>query len=238
MSIMCLDLATIPDFELGARIYDLRDLSEEDISRVMFTKSREQENDIQQGVLGAHLQQVLAISVLFQDENGIRTWSAGAPESNEMSLLQDLQKLVNEQKPAVVTWNGNRSILPVLNYRYLSHGIKAPLFSVCTDLMSELSATDERNAASLGEVASVCGLSWNQAMSDDDVLSAYFEGNIELIRNNLDLNNIYTWLINQRWHMVCGKISNATLERENQQLKKVLLEENKAHLTNLAESLI
>ncbi|MDX2476526.1 MAG: hypothetical protein QNL05_04100, partial [Gammaproteobacteria bacterium] len=133
MSIMCLDLATIPDFELGARIYDLQDLSEEDISRVMFTKSRERENDIQPGVLGAHMQQVLAMSVLFQDENGIRTWSAGAPESNEMSLLQALQTLVNEQKPAVVTWNGNRSIFPVLNYRYLSHGIKAPLFSVCTD---------------------------------------------------------------------------------------------------------
>ena len=238
MSIMCLDLATIPDFELGARIYDLQDLSEEDISRVLFTKSRERENNIQPGVLGAYMQQVLAISVLFQDENGIRTWSAGAPESNEMSLLQALQKLVNEQKPAVITWNGNRSILPVLNYRYLSHGIKAPFFSVCTDLTSELSAADGRNAASLAEVAALCGLAQNEAMTDDDVLSAYFEGNIELIRNNLDLKNIYTWLINQRWQMVCGKMGSTTLERENQQLKKVLLEENKAHLTNLAESLI
>ena len=155
MSIMCLDLATIPDFDLGARIYDLQDLSEEDISRVMFTKSRERENDIQAGKLGAYMQRVLAISVLFQDENGIRTWSAGAPESNEMSLLQALQKQVNEQKPAVVTWNGNRSIFPVLNYRDLSHGIKAPLFSVCTDLMSELSATDDRNTASLGEMAAL-----------------------------------------------------------------------------------
>ena len=238
MSIMCLDLATIPDFELGARIYDLQDLSEEDISRVMFTKSRERENDTQPGELGAYMQQVLAISVLFQDENGIRIWSAGAPESNEMRLLEDLQILVNEQKPAVVTWNGNRSIFPVLNYRYLSHGIMAPLFSVCTDLMSDLSATDDRNTASLGEVAALCGLARNEAMSDDDVLSAYFEGNIELIRNNLDLKNINTWLINQRWQMVCGKIGNATLERENQQFKKVLLEENKAHLINLAESLI
>jgi predicted PolB exonuclease-like 3'-5' exonuclease len=238
MSIMCLDLATIPDFDLGARIYDLQDLSEEDISRVMFTKSRERENDIQPGELGAYMQRVLAISVLFQDENGIRTWSAGAPESNEMSLLQALQKQVNEQKPAVVTWNGNRSVFPVLNYRYLSHGIKAPLFSVCTDLMSEFSATDDRNTASLGEVAALCGLARNEEMSDDDVLSAYFEGNIELIRHNLDLKNINTWLINQRWQMVCGKVGNETLERENQQLKKVLLEENKAHLTNLAESLI
>lgn len=236
MSVIYLDIATIPDFELGARLYNLHELSEEDIARVMVTKSRE--NDINRGVIGQHMQRLLSIAVLMQDDNGIKTWSVGAPELNEAELLKSLQELADEHKPAVVSWDGNRSIFPLLNYRYLSHGLRKPLFSEHTNLITELAATNDRCAATQHEVAALCGFSSQKAMSADDVLNAYLEGSLELIHNELELNVVKIWLLNQRWQLVCGKSEQASQDVEFQRLKEALLQQDKTHLTDFAGSLI
>ncbi len=39
MSLIFFDIATVPDFKLGERLYNLRDLSDKDIARVMSTKT-------------------------------------------------------------------------------------------------------------------------------------------------------------------------------------------------------
>lgn len=234
MSVMYIDIATIPDFELGTRLYDLHDLSQEDVSRVMFTKSRE--NNSNPAVLGQHMLQIAALSVLLQDKKGIKIWSAGLPESSEANLLETLQQLIVEHKPSVVTWNGNRSILPILNYRYLSHGLQLPLLIDHLDLLTELSGTSV-DSVSLHDAAVLCGFPASRAMSGDDVLDAYLEGNIELIQNELELNIINTWLIDQRWQLVCGKVDPSSHEDKYQQFREALLQQNKSHLTKFVESL-
>ena len=133
MSIMFLYIATIPDFELVERLYDLHDLSEKDVSRVMATKNREAGNV--SGMLPQHMQRVLVISVLFQDKDSLKVWSVGDAESDEGDLLKILQRFADEYKPAVVTWCGEESIFPVLNFRYLSHGTQSPLFASHTNLL-------------------------------------------------------------------------------------------------------
>lgn len=234
MSVMYIDIATIPDFELGMRLYDLHDLSPEDVSRVMFTKSRE--NNSNPAVLGQQMLQIAAISVLLQDKKEIKIWSAGLPESSEANLLETLQQLIVEHKPSVVTWNGNRSILPILNYRYLSHGLQFPLLIDHHDLLTELSGTTV-DSVSLHDVAVLCGFPASRAMSSDDVLDAYLEGNIELIQNELELNIINAWLIGQRWQLVCGKTDPLSHEDNYRQFREALLQQNKSHLSKFVESL-
>ena len=235
MSVMYVDIATIPDFKLGTRLYDLHELSEQDVARVMATKSRE--NSSNPGDLGQHMLQVAAMSFLLHDDNGIKIRSAGVSGSTEAAMLQTLQQLMVEDKPSVVTWDGKRSILPVLNYRYLSHGLSSPQLINHVDLAVELSGSSEQDSASLHEVAVLCGFPGNRALSSDDVLNAYLEGNIGLIQNNLEQNIMNTWLLNQRWKLLCGKLDHSSHEIEYQQFKEALLKQNKAHLTNFAESM-
>ena len=235
MSVLYLDIATIPDFELGARLYDLHDLSQEDVARVMFTKSREK--TINPGVLDHHILQIAAISVLIQDGKGLKSWSTGVPGSSEASLLETLQQLTAEHKPSIVTWNGNRSIFPILNYRYLSHGLRAPLFTNYIDLATELSGTTAQDSVSLNEVAVLCGFPGNMVMTSEDVLNAYLAGNNKLIQNKLELNIMNTWLLYQRWQLLCGNIDHSSHEVEYQQLKEALLQLNKSHLTQFVEAL-
>lgn len=236
MSVMYLDIATIPDFKLGARLYNLHDLSEKDISRVMSTKSREMEN--QTGVMAQHMQRVLAMSVLFQDREGIKIWTVGDSESNEEDLLKILERYADEYKPAVVTWCGDRSIFPVLNFRYLSHNIQSPIFASHTNLMAELVGASNNEPVSLHEVAVLSGSPGNKEMTDEDTLDHYLEGRTELIRNNLELSNIHTWLIYQRWQLVKGKIDQTVFDAEKKLLKKALLQEDRIHLTNFVDALM
>lgn len=235
MSVIYFDIATIPDFELGTRLYNLHDLSQEDVSRVMVTKSRE--NHSNPGVIGQHMLQIVALSILVQDNKGIKCWSEGVPESTEANLLQTLQELIVGHQASIVTWNGNRSIFPILNYRYLSHGLHSADLVNHVDLATELSGTTGQNPLPLHDVAVLCGFPGNKAMSFDDVLDAYLEGNVELVRNGLELNIINTWLLNMRWQLVSGNIDDSSLDLEYQQFKEALMQQNKTHLTTFVESL-
>ncbi|GBE07493.1 putative 3'-5' exonuclease related to the exonuclease domain of PolB [bacterium BMS3Bbin11] len=236
MSIMLLDIATIPDFELGTRLYNLHNLSEKDIFRVMSTKSREMD-DKTEG-LALHMQRVLAISVFFQDKESIKIWSVGDSESNEVDLLKILERYADEYKPAVVTWCGDRSIFPVLNFRYLSHCIRSALFASHTNLMSELTGASNNEPVSLHEVAVLAGSPGNKKMTDEDTMNHYLEGRVELIRNNLELSNINTWLIYLRWQLVNGKIDQAGFEAEKKLLIKTLIQEDRTHLKNFVDALM
>lgn len=229
MSFMFLDIATVPDFELGERLYKLHDLSEKDISRVMATKNRESGNV--SGILPQHMQRVLVISVLFQDKESLKVWSVGDAGSDEGDLLKILQRYTDEYKPAVVTWCGDESIFPVLNFRCLSHGTQSPIFTSHTNLLSELAWTSNK-PFSLHEVAVLAGSPGNKEMSCDEVLNCYLEGDVEPVRNNLELKLINTWLIYQRWQLVIGKIDQSAYESEIQLLMMALKHEDKTHLTD------
>lgn len=235
MSIIFLDIATIPDFELGTRLYKLHDLSEKDISRVMATKNREIGDNT--GRLPQHMQRILVISVLFQDEDSIKIWSVGDAESDEGDLLKILQRYADEYKPAVVTWCGDKSIFPVMNFRYLSHGIQSPLFASHTNLLSELAGTSNNEPVSLHEVAVLAGSPGNKEMSDEDVMNNYLQGDVEQVRNNLELNLVNTWLIYQRWQLVNGKIDQSAFEDQKKLLIKTLQQEERTHLVDFADTL-
>jgi len=210
-------------------------LSEKDISRVMSTKSRETDNHT--GAFPQHMQRVLAISVFYQDKEGIKIWSVGDAESNEADLLKILERYTDEYKPAVVTWSGDREIFPVMNYRYLSHGIPLPLYASQTNLMTELAGASNNGSVPLHDLAVLAGSPEYNKMTDEDILNNYLLGDIEPVRNNLELNLINTWLIYQRWQLINGKIDQADFEAEKQLLIKTLLDEDKTHLTSFVDAL-
>ena len=216
MSVMFLDIASVPGFELGARLYGLHDLSDKDIARVMSTKNREKGRNSDE--LGQHQLQVAAISVLLQDDDGIKLQTSGGPRTDELHHLQFLTSIIDQHKPEIITWD-RRTILPVLNYRCLAHGCQTPFARVAEviDLKSELSGSEYQDSVSL---------------------HAYLEGAHELIRINLELNVIKACMIHQRWKLVCGEVDQSGLEKELQKLKKYLLQQDQTHLTNFIDALI
>lgn len=236
MSVMFLDIATIPDFELGARLYNLHDLSDKDVARVMSTKSRENNQNLDK--LDPHLLQLASVSVLILNEERVSLLSSAASGIGEQDHLQFLSTIIEQHKPEIITWDAT-SILPVLNYRYLAHAMPIPLSaeSAVVDLLSEISEFDENSNAPLHEIGVLAGLPGKIPLSDGEILNACLQGSHEQIRIQLEFNVINTCLIYQRWLLVCGEIDRTSYDRTSQLIIEQLVNIDQAHLTNYVAEL-
>jgi predicted PolB exonuclease-like 3'-5' exonuclease len=140
MNILVFDIETIPDVASGRRLYgnptEMAQLNAEDVARVM-SHYRQQQTDGQTEILRHHLQQVIAISVVFrfkgkvknkdtgqiEDKDILDVRSLAQPDASEKELVQQFFSIIKKYTPNLVSWNGNGFDLPVLHYRSLLHGV-------------------------------------------------------------------------------------------------------------------
>ena len=66
------DIETVPDTDLGRRLYDLRDLSDEHVAQIMFTKRRQETGS---EFLSHEQHRIVAISVVMRSRETLRVWS-------------------------------------------------------------------------------------------------------------------------------------------------------------------
>ena len=180
MPVFAFDIETVPDVELGRRIYKLDDLSDKQVGYVMQAKRRE---EVGHEFLSYEQQRVVAISVALRSRDGFRIWSLGEPHSPEAELLQRFYDGIEKYTPDLVSWNGGGFDLPVLHYRALLHGIAAPRYweggdedqafrynnylnryhTRHLDLMDVLSSFQARARVSLQAAATLLGLPGSSA---------------------------------------------------------------------------
>ena len=122
MNALVFDIETIPDTELGRRLYGLKGLSDEQVARIMFTKRRQETG----GDFLSHEQhRVVAISVVMRSRDSLKVWSLGEEASSEKDLIERFFDGLDKFTPDLVSWNGAGFDLPVLHYRSLLHSISA-----------------------------------------------------------------------------------------------------------------
>ena len=120
MAVFVFDIETIPDVELGRRVYGLHDLSDKQVGYVMQAKRREESGS---EFLSFEQQRVVAISVAMRTRDRFQVWSLGEPDAPESELIQRFFDGIEKFTPDLVSWNGSGFDLPVLHYRALRHGI-------------------------------------------------------------------------------------------------------------------
>ena len=74
------DIETIPDVEFGRRMWDLGDLSDEDVASAMFFKQQQKSGN---EFLPLHQHRVVAISVALRTADTFKVWSLGNEDSDE-----------------------------------------------------------------------------------------------------------------------------------------------------------
>jgi len=116
------DIETVPDVELGRKLYELGDLSDADVATVMFTKQRQLRGS---DFLPPPQQRIVAISAVMRSRDGLKIFSLGDEQSQERELVQRFFDGLERYTPVLVSWNGSGFDLPVLNYRALKHGVVA-----------------------------------------------------------------------------------------------------------------
>jgi 3'-5' exonuclease len=247
MNILVFDIETVPDTDLGRRLFGLRELSDEQVAQIMYT-SRRQETGSE--FLSHEQQRVVAISVVMRSRDSLKVWSLGDESAGEKELLERFFEGLDKYTPDLVSWNGAGFDLPVLNYRSLLHGITASRYWETgdsdnsfrfsnylsrfhwrhMDLMDILSGFQGRGRASLQDIALLLGFPGKLGMHGSEVWDTYLQGGLKRIRDYCETDVLNTYLIYLRFQLLRGHLNPAEHVHELGRVRKLLRESSAAHL--------
>lgn len=241
------DIETIPDVEFGRRMWNLEDLSDEDVGTAMaFMRQQATGSEF----LPLHQQRIVAISVALRSGDTFRVWSLGDRDADEAEIIRRFFAGIERYSPELVSWNGSGFDLPVLHYRALKHGIQAPRYWETgdsdrdfrynnylnrfhwrhIDLMDVLAGYQMRGRASLDQMAVMLGFPGKLGMSGDKVWQCWLDGGIEDIRNYCETDVLNTCLIYLRFEFMRGNLDVVALEREFELVRTTLQTMDQSHL--------
>jgi len=229
--VLVFDIETVPDVAGLRRLHGLdATIPDAQVADMAFQLRRQATgNDF----LPLHLQRVIVIScALTERGDSFKLWSLAGESEGE--LIQRFYEGIEKYTPQLVSWNGGGFDLPVLHYRGLIHGVKAPRYwdlgeddrdfkwnnyisryhSRHLDLMDLLALYQGRANAPLSDLAQLMGLPGKLGMDGSEVWGAYQAGKLAEIRNYCETDVVNTYLIYLRFQLMRGVLTEARLRSQ------------------------
>ncbi len=228
-SVLVFDIETVPDVAGLRVLHDLgNELSDAAVATMAFQLRRQATgNDF----LQLHLHRVLVISCALRDRDSFKVWSLGANRESEGEVIQRFFDGIEKYTPQIVSWNGGGFDLPVLHYRGLMHGVRAPRYwdmgegdhkdsrdfkwnnyisryhSRHLDLMDLLAMYQPRANAPLDDLAQLMGLPGKLGMSGAHVWDAFQAGKLADISHYCQTDVVNTYLVFLRFQLMRGMLT-------------------------------
>jgi predicted PolB exonuclease-like 3'-5' exonuclease len=239
MNSLIFDIETIPDVELGRRIFALEGLSDAAVAKAMFAHCRQESG---RDFLPLEQHRVVAIACALRNREELRVWSLGTAAADEKELIERFFDGIEKYSPDLVSWNGTGFDLPVLHYRALARGVQAARYWETgsgdsafrynnylsrfhwrhLDLMDVLSGFQARARASLADVAALLGFPGKLGFSGAQVWDEYLAGNIVGVRRYCETDVLNTYLIYLRFEFMRGQLTAERLAAELERVKALL----------------
>jgi len=223
------DIETIPDIEGLRNLHGLgSDVPDRDVADMAFQLRRQATGS---EFLPLHLHRVVVISCALRERDSFRIWSLGEPGDGEGQLIQRFFEGIEKYTPQLVSWNGGGFDLPVMHYRGLIHGVRAPRYwdtgegdhkdsrefkwnnyisryhNRHIDLMDLLALYQPRANAPLDQLAQLLGLPGKLGMEGAQVWDAYQAGRTAEIRNYCEADVANTYLVFLRFQLMRGALT-------------------------------
>jgi predicted PolB exonuclease-like 3'-5' exonuclease len=253
MRTLAFDVETVPDVELGRRLYGLEGISDEDVAKAMtFRQLQEAGTEF----LPVYQQRIVAISVVLRSAEDLKVWSLGTPESDERELVERFFDGIDRFTPDLVSWNGGGFDLPVLHYRALLHKVVSSRYWEIgdedrdfrynnylsryhwrhIDLMDVLSGFQPRARAGLHDIATLLGFPGKMGLDGSKVWETYLKGGIGRIRDYCETDVLNCYLIFLRFQHIRGFLDGTGLARELERVQRLLGESQAPHLRAFLEA--
>lgn len=246
--ILAFDIETVPDVEGLRRLHGLeRDVPDTGVADMAFQRRRAATGG---DFLPLHLHRVIVVSCALRERNAFRVWSLGGAGEGEGELIQRFFDGIEKYTPQLVSWNGSGFDLPVLHYRALIHGVRAPRYWDTgegdyrdsrdfkwnnyisryhmrhIDLMDLLALYQPRANVPLDEIAQLMGLPGKLGMEGSGVWDAFQRGRFDDIRSYCETDVVNTYLVFLRFQLMRGALTadryHAELELARASLEKSL----------------
>jgi len=247
MNVFVFDIETIPDVAAGRRLFGLDGLADVEVAKVMLHRQRLASGS---DFLRHPLHQIVAIAAVFRHSDKLQVWSLGDESAGEKELVERFFDGIERFSPTLVSWNGGGFDLPVLHYRALLHGVRAPRYwdngsddnnfrwnnylnrfhERHTDLMDVLAGYQGRASASLQDIAILLGLPGKLGMDGSKVWDAFVAGELTTIRAYCETDVLNTYLIYLRFLLMRGWLDEVSYLRECQLVRDTLTGYGSPHL--------
>jgi len=244
MNILVFDIETVPDTEGGAKLLDLKGLSKKNIIKAMEHTQFQKNGNIFQPL---HLHKIVAISVLYKNNDKLSLLSLGEEDSKESDLLKLFFGAIDKHHPQLVSWNGKGFDAPVMHYRALLHGISSIKYwdkgeddrdfkwnnylnryhDRHLDLMDILSAF--KKPASLTDIAQLIGAPGKYGIDGSKVAGYYLENDIKKIRDYCETDVLNTYLVYLRYQLISNSITSETYNDLIKEIFSLLDDSDKKH---------
>lgn len=229
--VLVFDIETVPDAQ-GLRAAWGLEGSDAAVVDAAFARRREATGG--SDFLPLHLHQVVVISMLMRDDDGLRVASLHGEREDEARLLQGFFRTIEKYSPTLVSWNGSGFDLQVLNYRSMIHGVEAARFwdqgeddrdfrynnyigryhARHTDLMDLMALYNGRANAPLDQLARLCGFPGKLGMDGSQVWSAWSSGRQVEVRDYCETDVANTWLLYCRFQLLRGVLNREAYDAQ------------------------
>ncbi|MGH8229050.1 MAG: 3'-5' exonuclease [Steroidobacteraceae bacterium] len=248
MTTLVFDIETVPDVRLGRKILGIAagELSDAEVAKAMLTRRRQQTGD---EFLPPLCHRIVAIACALRSRDGLKLWSLGDPQSSEGELVERFFEGIERFSPVLVSWNGAGFDLPVLHYRALRAGVRAPRYWETgeedvafrynnylsryhwrhIDLMDVLSGFQGRARASLADAAALLGFPGKLGFDGSQVWDAWSAGERVRIRQYCETDVLNTYLVYLRFELYRGRFSRERHDEEVARVKALLAEGGAPH---------
>ena len=249
--VLVFDIETVPDVAGLRKLYGLDEsVPDAGVADMAFQLRRQSTGS---DFLPLHLQRVIVISCALRERDSFRIWSLGGAQQTESELIQRFFDGIDKYTPQLVSWNGCGFDLPVLHYRGLIHGIRAPRYwdmgegdhrdsrdfkwnnyisryhSRHLDLMDLLALYQPRANAPLDAIAQLLGLPGKLGMAGSGVWDAFRAGRFDAIRCYCETDVANTYLIFLRFQLMRGALGEDEYAAECELVRSVLARSCEPH---------
>ncbi len=247
MNTLVFDIETVPDTELGRRLYDVPDLDDENVAKIMFFKQKQARGT---DFLPLPMHRIVVISAVLRSGDDLHVFSIGADGAGEKQILERFFEGLERYRPELVSWNGCGFDLPVMHYRTLRHGVDAARYWELgdtdreyrynnylnrfhwrhLDLMDVLSGFQGAGRASLELVAQLLGFPGKLGMSGARVWDSYRRGELAEICHYCETDVLNTYLVYLRFQLIRGLFDAERHAAELARLEAKLEQSSEPHL--------
>lgn len=224
------DIETIPDPDLGRRLYGLSG-GEETVMEAMLRR-RLEETEGRKDFHQPPFHRIVAIAVAWLDpaSGAFKLGIPGGDTTDEKRLLDSFFAVIQRSSvlPRIVSWNGNGFDLPVIRYRSMLHGIQAPSFyqtegdfkfnnyqsryhDLHTDLMDLLTGYGASERVGLDMLCRIMGLPGKTVTEGSQVYRHILRGEIDLVREYCELDALNTLMLYLMFSVHRGRLTAARL---------------------------
>lgn len=232
-------LATVPDTATTRRLFDLHDLDDKSVAKVLFHRRKQQTGSSEQ--LRWDQRAIAGITLIQHSVDNLTVESLNLGTHTEDDMLHAFYRVALRNRQ-MVSWDGGQSGLPLIHFRTLMRGVSYPAYwqaqrqQVATqrgemhlDICDWLSPTaDDRPG--LDDAARKLGLPGLLGHDEDRVLDAWLQGRHGDVQASCEIAALNIYLLALQLFNMTGEVARHDGARVKVRLREWLGGSGSGHL--------